>query len=194
MWVREGGGKEGRQNWRYSVLWYDWDADANKCWLYPCMPQCCSFLIFSSPSSISRCLAALSACTARKCWELDWKWSLWYPWWITQGSAGTGGTEWFHSSSDEKSHVKYGSLWGNHPRKHLFIRKFQANVGALTTLMNREVPQEENVIGRRRISIRALGRGCRYGTERQGYSNFTDLDSTGRNSFYQWNLELIGKE
>lgn len=49
---------------------------------------------------------------------------------------------------------------------HLFIGKSQANVSALTTLMRKELPQEENVIGRRSISIIAFGRGCRYGTER----------------------------
>lgn len=49
---------------------------------------------------------------------------------------------------------------------HLFIRKSQADVSALTTLMEKELPQEENVIGKRSISIIALGRGCRYGTER----------------------------
>lgn len=70
---------------------------------------------------------------------------LWYPQCVTQGSAGRGGTQWLHSLSDEKSHMKYGSLWGNYPRTHE-IRKSQADVSALTTVMKKELLQEENVI------------------------------------------------
>lgn len=66
----------------------------------------------------------------------------------------------------------------------------------------RKLPQEKNVI--------APGGKCHWKEKYQHYSfgerlqiwhretedcsNWTDLDRTGRNSFFQWSLELIGKE
>lgn len=150
-------GREGRQNWRYSVLPHDWDADVNKY----CIPSCSScpsaspfwFVLSDFHFQKPWC----SACMARKCSELDCKRSLWCPWCITHGSAGRGGTEWFHSLSEDKSHMNYGSLWGNYPRKtwHLFIRKSQANVSALTTLMKKEeiAPGEKCHCPRRKMSL-----------------------------------------
>lgn len=162
-------GREGRQNWRYSVLPHNWDADVNKY----CIPSCSScpsaspFWFFLSDFRFQK--PWCSACMARKCSELDWKRSLWCPWCITHGSAGRGGTEWFHSLSEDKSHMNYGSLWGNYPRKHdIFSSESPKLMLVLWPLSwrRRKLPQEENVIGRRSISIVALGRGCRYGTER----------------------------
>lgn len=198
-------GRERRQNWRYSVLPHDWDADVNKY----CIPSCSScpsaspfwFVLSDFHFQKPWC----SACMARKCLELDWKRSLWCPWCITHGSAGRGGTEWFHSLSDDKSHMNCGSLWGSCPRKHdIFSSESPKLMLVLWPLSwrRRKLPQEENVI--------APGGKCHWKEKYQHYSfgerlqiwhretedcsNWADLDSTGRNSFFQWSLELTGKE
>lgn len=75
--------------------------------------------------SVSRSLEGLPSHMTSKCSDLDCRNDPTGPQDILQMSQpGSGGTEWFHSISDAKSHIKYGMLWGNYPGKQdIFFKK-----------------------------------------------------------------------
>lgn len=75
--------------------------------------------------SVSGSLEGLSSHTASKCSDLDCRNDPAGPQDVLQMSQPeSGGTEWFHSISDAKSHIKYSTVQGTYPGKHdIFLKK-----------------------------------------------------------------------